>query len=284
MSSTCNEVWRLVRQANDEHGVGASESEVLMITAILIFELEKIKIVVLEWAYATTWMLSVLVDVLASADLDHQAIFGHTMEDIVREKVRIARRGKPFVHGRQRYAEMVSAVRKVAGNVVDAYPVRQREWDASVDGDGQRMSALDDSFSFRASKSTQPRLQAVELIPSPDDDGGGGGHCLPDDGSRRMTVLADDAQNPASSTTLASYTSHLSIANATTYTSNPHRTIHPTYILAISDSPPKTPLQTLSHLLPLSPPSLYLFLANVYICAPIRLLHVVLEYTDSSEH
>jgi len=78
--------------------------------------------------------------------------------------------------------------------------------------------------------------------------------------SRPLIVLADGAHNPGSSATLSSYITHLfSVlapsevkANATTST-----TINLTYILGLSHSPPKTPLQTLLPLLPPSPSPLH---------------------------
>jgi len=59
-----------------------------------------------------------------------------------------------------------------------------------------------------------------------------------------LVVLADGAHNPASSATLGSYLTHLlSLAGN-------DKPITITYILALSHSPPKTPLQTLSPILP----------------------------------
>lgn len=59
-----------------------------------------------------------------------------------------------------------------------------------------------------------------------------------------LVVLADGAHNPASSATLGSYlTRLLSLVEN-------DKTINITYILALSHSPPKTPLQTLSPILP----------------------------------
>jgi folylpolyglutamate synthase len=65
--------------------------------------------------------------------------------------------------------------------------------------------------------------------------------------TRPLIVLADGAHNPASAATLGSYLTHLlSLAGS-------DKIINITYILALSHSPPKTPLQTLS---PILPPSL----------------------------
>ncbi|KAJ4482275.1 Mur ligase [Lentinula aciculospora] len=67
--------------------------------------------------------------------------------------------------------------------------------------------------------------------------------------SPKFLVLADGAHNPASSTTLSRYLTDYCNSSVA-----PNTTITITYILSLSHSPPKTPLQTLS---PLLPPSLY---------------------------
>lgn len=166
------EAWRLVRKDKDD--VGAGESELLMSTAILIFELEMLEVIVLKVgaggrpdAMNVVYDECMLVDALASVDPYQRAILAHTVEEIAREKARIASKGKPLVFGRQRYAEVISAVKevlKVEGNAVDVWLVRRREWDASMDGDGQQTRNLDGSFSFRPSNSTKPRPQTVELV------------------------------------------------------------------------------------------------------------------------
>ncbi|KAG6916725.1 hypothetical protein DXG01_005605 [Tephrocybe rancida] len=62
--------------------------------------------------------------------------------------------------------------------------------------------------------------------------------------SRSLIVLADGAHNPASSITLGSYITHLlSLVDA-------KPSLNLTYILSLSHSPPKTPLQTLAPILP----------------------------------
>lgn len=75
----------------------------------------------------------------------------HTVEGIVREKARIAGRGESFVLEAQRYVEVVSTVMeevlKIGGDDIEVW--RQRECDASMDGDGEQMFDFDDSFSIR---------------------------------------------------------------------------------------------------------------------------------------
>lgn len=63
-------------------------------TVMLIFELESRS---LEVAMGGR---RVLIDALASVDLDHQVILVHTVQEIAGEKRRIAGKGKPFVLGR----------------------------------------------------------------------------------------------------------------------------------------------------------------------------------------
>ncbi|EIM85826.1 uncharacterized protein STEHIDRAFT_157363 [Stereum hirsutum FP-91666 SS1] len=192
------------------------------------------------------------------------------MEEIMREKARIARRMKPFALGRQRYAELISAVReevrKVRGDVVDMCLKLYRS--ATTAGRRPRPALLPAS---RQGASAAVRL---DYVPSPDN------------GGRRITVLADSAHNPASSTTLASYISHpLSIASANTHTSNPHRTTHLNYILVLCHSSPKTPLWTLSHVLTLSTPLSSSSSSSMPIFDPPLTcrVHIVLECTDASD-
>ncbi|KAK7056986.1 folylpolyglutamate synthase [Paramarasmius palmivorus] len=68
----------------------------------------------------------------------------------------------------------------------------------------------------------------------------------------KLLVLADGAHNPASSQTLSKYIEHLcqTVELPRTQKSN---NIWITYILGLSHSPPKTPIQTLSPLLPPQP-------------------------------
>ncbi|KAL4069926.1 Mur ligase [Scleroderma yunnanense] len=65
-----------------------------------------------------------------------------------------------------------------------------------------------------------------------------------------LVVLVDGAHNPASAEALASYISSVAMHGQSCV-----QMLHITYILALSHSPPKTPLQTLSPLLSLHSPS-----------------------------
>ncbi|KAI0081591.1 Mur ligase [Panus rudis PR-1116 ss-1] len=68
-----------------------------------------------------------------------------------------------------------------------------------------------------------------------------------------LLVVADGAHNPASAAVLSEYIDELLSRVLSVPASNQPRRITLTYLLALSHSPPKTPLQTLS---PLLPPSL----------------------------
>lgn len=75
---------------------------------------------------------------------------------------------------------------------------------------------------------------------------------VPDEKHGKLLVLADGAHNPASSETLGAYVDQLltEVLTANERVPAPGRRITLTYLLALSHSPPKTPLQTLSPLLP----------------------------------
>ncbi|KDQ62547.1 hypothetical protein JAAARDRAFT_30450 [Jaapia argillacea MUCL 33604] len=71
---------------------------------------------------------------------------------------------------------------------------------------------------------------------------------------RELTVLVDGAHNPSSSATLSSYVSDMLLSiekRGPQHPTSRPRIISITFILALSHSPPKTPLQTLQPLFPL---------------------------------
>lgn len=83
----------------------------------------------------------------------------------------------------------------------------------------------------------------------------------------QLTILADGAHNPASAKTLGAYITTL--LEQTSKASNAEITIPITYILSLSHSPPKTPLQTLS---PILPPSLGIAAAKLKVQPSVALL------------
>lgn len=85
-----------------------------------------------------------------------------------------------------------------------------------------------------------------------------------------LLVLADGAHNPASSETLGAYVDQLLTQVLTSKgVPAPERRITLTYLLALSHSPPKTPIQTLS---PLLPPKIRQQYPNIQIDVNVGLL------------
>ena len=227
----------------------------------------------------------ILASVLTSVDLDHQAFLGNTVSAIAFEKASIARPGKPFVIGKQVHPEASSVAEDVATNkgaiVYHPNTVLKADWDPSIDGTEQLVFSLSpDSFQppsplpisaslpgFSAPvhalfplhgehqlDNLSLALRVVSVLPfdmtraaishgiqSVRWPGRLSFHPLPDKGA---VVLADGAHNPASALTLSAYVHHLSSLLPL------NTKLSLTYVLALSHSPPKTPLQTLSAMLP----------------------------------
>ncbi|KAF8882391.1 Mur ligase [Infundibulicybe gibba] len=290
---------------DQEHGTKLSSFEILTLTALRIFEQEKLDIVVVEVGMggkndATNAIPdeAIFVSALTSVDLDHQLFLGNTVAEIALEKAGIARSGKPFVLGPQKHLSVYDVVRaRVGKELFGAIMVAE---------DTNPLMGKPHILSFRASAFNPPPPQPIRasmpcfpseihaLMPLY------GSHQLDNLGTaltvvslllthpaciklglshritpktvsagihsvrwpgrlsfhrisvtpssdrpKRLVVLADGAHNPASSLTLGTYISHL-------LSSLPlkHKVLKVTYILALSDSPPKTPLQTLTPILP----------------------------------
>ncbi|OSD07578.1 Mur ligase [Trametes coccinea BRFM310] len=299
-----------VERTDRDHGIAASNFELLTCTALLIFERAAVDVVVLEVGMggrldATNAVPDhcILVSALTAVDLDHQAFLGNTVEAITREKAAIARPGKPFVIGPQLHAEAADVARSVVEAVGAVYvpPARVKAMDEAREGDHAPfvagceappprsvqidMAAFADSvcadlplhgehqlanlevaagiisalltypfgqnsglkFHSRITRATLARgilntrwpgrlsYHVVQLAQPPSER----------QHSRRMTVLADGAHNPASASALADYL--LDILKKAP-SDSPRRPLALTYILALSHSPPKTPAQTLAPL------------------------------------
>ncbi|TFY82617.1 hypothetical protein EWM64_g1399 [Hericium alpestre] len=303
-SDKYNAARKTVEHANDTHSIGATSFEVLTCTALLVFEREAVDMVVLEAGMggrldATNVIPDecVLVSALTAVDLDHQAFLGSTVADIAREKAGIARRGKPFVLGPQKYPEVAGVVAEVVtsagAELFVARPAQKESLDTSppsslsqalrpqpvkvtiasfmepflvqlpLHGDHQLDNLgvavkIIDALLAHPSCTISPSFgdQITRGIESTSWPGRLSFHYVPFDRlqlkkpeaittEQSMLVLADGAHNPSSSQTLASYVSQL-LANITA----PDK-IQLTYILALSQSPPKTPTQTLTPLLTL---------------------------------
>ncbi|KAI9573549.1 Mur ligase [Boletus coccyginus] len=124
--------------AADQHlNTAATPFELLTLTALQIFEAAKLDIVVIEVGMggrddATNVIPDdcILVSVLTAVDLDHQKFLGDTIESIAEHKAGIARSGKPFVLGPQRYPIAEVAARRIVegpeirGHFIISTPVR----------------------------------------------------------------------------------------------------------------------------------------------------------------
>lgn len=319
-----NDARRIVEDLNSELSIGATSFELLTATALMSFESAKLDIIVLEVGVggrtdATNAVSDdcILVSALTTVDLDHQKFLGDTIDAIATQKAGIARKGRPFVIGPQKYPDVMVSVRavveEVGANLVCAHPAVTRMWDEAVDGPTE--PDVTPSSSFRPA-AVRPVSLSLPCFPDPIlaqlplhgdhqlDNLGVSSNiissllthpssthrlpfrskitpstiaagvrsttwagrlsfhdvplsrlCLPGCGTRdydeSLLVLVDGAHNPASASVLASYLSHL--LNSTQVGGSEELNL--TFILALSHSPPKTPLQTLSPLLSFKRPT-----------------------------
>ena len=312
-----------VQNADRDHCVCASSFELLVMTALRIFECKQLDVVVIEVGMggrldATNIIPddAVLISALTAVDLDHQYFLGDTVEEIAREKAGIARRGKPFVVGRQKYPTVLSAVEEVLHRLEEGsdpnLPISiSAQTLIELGGDELRPaeslfspSNLETVFSRSVRLSLDDDTKIIAKLPLYGDhqlDNLGTAisilstllkhpsclRMLPHDIHTRITsetvsrgisstkwpgrlsfhtitlpkmfpndtehieqercslvVLADGAHNPASSETLRRF-----IDQVLGHCGNGSQPVSLTFVLALSYSPPKTPLQTLSPLL-----------------------------------
>ncbi|KAF9649951.1 FolC bifunctional protein [Thelephora ganbajun] len=279
-----------VEELNQELGAQASKFEVLTSTAMVIFEKLKLDIVVMEVGMggrldATNAIPddAVVVSALTSVDLDHQGFLGNTAAEIAREKVGIARRGKPFVLGRQRFPEVEEVVRDaILGNDIQGHLVRAAEPVEHPPKDprgptpvsmslpcfpeplrgklpllgSHQLSNLGIASTIVSELLTHPSCSHLKLsgriTPATFADGLAktnwpgrlSFHLLPN----RRSILVDGAHNRGSAQTLADFIAILLSSHPITGDS-----FNLTYVLGLSHSPPKKPLDTLA---PLFSPSL----------------------------
>jgi folylpolyglutamate synthase/dihydrofolate synthase len=323
-----NHVYSVIRSevegADRRHGIGASNFEILMLTALLVFERAHVDIAVVEVGMggrldATNIIPDdcIVVSALTAVDLDHQAFLGDTVALIAKEKAGIARNGKPFVIGPQKYPEVEEVVRSVVAEkggfvrlapsavkrtgsgwfaepivafsssfqnpssqpVRIAMPCFNRDVDVLLPLHGNHQldnlgiaatvvstllthswcvgtPAIDlreritpESISQGVGRTTWPgRVSFHKITP----------RCLPTADSALtqstspLVVLVDGAHNAACSSALAAFISDLfetTQSRSRGQADGKSRSISLTYVLALSHSPPKTPLQTLTPLL-----------------------------------
>lgn len=283
------EVRGEVESIDKAESLGASSFEIMTATAAQIFEQARVDIAIFEVGLGgrldATNVLpddTILASAITNIDLDHQKFLGSTPSAIAREKAAIARTGKPCILGAQRYTEAHDAAQEtvhgLGGRVVNAIEVTPRlrgatsyvfpegcqpvtapfqPWDTTLDLElplrgahqlqnlaialtilsviiKERSGTPLEAALNRISPSTlfhgvlktmwPGRLEHIELLDPP------------------LTLLADGAHNAASARALQSYL--LSVTHASGEDRPPR-----TFIIGLSDSPPKTPLDTLTPLL-----------------------------------
>lgn len=119
-TETYDSVRSEIESVDREHGAKPTNFELLTLTALQIFERTKVDIAVVGVGMgggldATNIIAdeAILVSALTNVDLDHQATLSNTVSEITKEKAAIARNGRPFVLGPQRYPEIVDTVKEV---------------------------------------------------------------------------------------------------------------------------------------------------------------------------
>ncbi|KAF9221582.1 FolC bifunctional protein [Gyrodon lividus] len=137
--STYNDARTLVLNADHQLKTEASSFELLTLTALQLFEVANLDIVVIEVGMggrhdATNIIPDncILVSALTAVDLDHQKFLGDTVELIAEHKAGIARPGKPFVLGPQKHPSVEAVARRVVkspeicGYFILSTPVQSR--------------------------------------------------------------------------------------------------------------------------------------------------------------
>jgi folylpolyglutamate synthase len=162
-----------IEKVDRDHAVGASPFEVLTLTALLLFERADLDLVVIEVGMggrldATNVIPDecILVSALTAVDLDHQAFLGSTVVAIAGEKAAIARKGKPFILGPQKYPDVREIVQRVVhgigGRLLQASIAVQREWDEATDGPKPPV------FSFTPFRPPPPKPVRLDMPCFPD--------------------------------------------------------------------------------------------------------------------
>ncbi|KAK2465712.1 hypothetical protein APHAL10511_002256 [Amanita phalloides] len=299
----------VIEDLDEKHETKLTSFELLTLTALYVFEEEKVDVAVVEVGMggrldATNIIptSAILASSLTSVDLDHQAFLGPTVSHIAKEKAAIARSGRPFIIGKQRHDEVYNIAQAVIAEkgafLLPAVNVSLRTWNPQVDGEKSnfslrnftepphqpiscRLPCFNDSLHALLPLYGNHQLDNVgvalgvisslfthtpaELVSQLDLRsrltpqtiacgiratrwiGRLSFHVISDppanihSESRNTVVLVDGAHNPASSQSLGDYLKHL-LASL----SPRPRSLHLTYIVAVSHSPPRTPIQTLS--------------------------------------
>ncbi|KDQ25883.1 hypothetical protein PLEOSDRAFT_1066905 [Pleurotus ostreatus PC15] len=277
-----------VVSADKEHGTRLTNFELLAVTALVIFETAKVDIAVIEVGLggrldATNAIPDdcILVSAMTTVGVDHQAFLGNTPSAISSEKAGIARKNKPFILGKQQYPEVYDVVETIVGGVggdlIRARQVTRREWNPiSLDmpyfpapihsqlplQGAHQLDNLAIASEIVSTLLIHPACAPLGFCKHITADSIAKGirevvwpgrlsfHIYSTKEIKPIVVLVDGAHNSASAATLSDYIAHLlSVSDGSN--SSKTRSINLTFILSLSHSPPKTPLQTLSPLFPL---------------------------------
>ncbi|KAF7795362.1 hypothetical protein EIP86_006519 [Pleurotus ostreatoroseus] len=139
------DVRRRVEAANAALELHSTNFELLACTALTVLEESRVDVAVVEVGMggrldATNALpdACVLVSALTAVDLDHTSFLGDTVALIAREKAGIARKGRPFVLGPQKYEDVERVARRVVeecgATFVKAIVPTSRAWDERIDG------------------------------------------------------------------------------------------------------------------------------------------------------
>ncbi|RPB28470.1 FolC bifunctional protein [Terfezia boudieri ATCC MYA-4762] len=111
-----------IQKLNAEHGIGATEFEILTATAFEVFTREKVHVAVVEVGMggrgdATNVLVDPMVVVLTKVGLDHEGYLGGTLAEIAWQKAGIVKRGVPVVVDGTNEKEVLEVVERVAREV-----------------------------------------------------------------------------------------------------------------------------------------------------------------------
>ncbi|KAF8458959.1 dihydrofolate synthetase Fol3 [Terfezia claveryi] len=127
-----------IQKLNAEHGIGATEFEILTATAFEVFTREKVHVAVVEVGMggrgdATNVLVDPMVVVLTKVGLDHEGYLGKTLAEIAWQKAGIVKRGVPVVVDGTNEKEVLDVVERVArevgaaGEVIKVIPSSEEE-------------------------------------------------------------------------------------------------------------------------------------------------------------
>jgi folylpolyglutamate synthase/dihydrofolate synthase len=153
---------------NERKAIGASLFEILTLTALVIFEAAQVDVAVIEVGMggrldATNVIddKAILVSALTSVDLDHTAFLGPTVKDIAKEKAGIARAGKVFLIGEQKWDEVTVTAKTVAESLGAEV--------LEVEGKVHKTQCESDQSGSTMRRPPQPVRLSIRCFPNPVD-------------------------------------------------------------------------------------------------------------------